>query len=123
MTLETRRLVPREERRAQVWEGIVRMMEGSGRTKIEINLSDAREAALAMRSLADGRKQAAQAQIASPSERGAQTWPDCGSGAQEGFGTDRLHPLQAGKAIPDGGHNRSSARARALSISRTTGEG
>lgn len=36
---------PLVQRRAELWEGILRVMEANGRTKIEIGINDVREAA------------------------------------------------------------------------------
>ncbi len=50
------RPAPTREDRAQLWEGIVRLMEANGKRSFEIGLSDAREIALVMREAANGRK-------------------------------------------------------------------
>lgn len=54
--MEVSNLVTQAQKQAQLWEGILRMMEVNNRTTFEIGIKDVREIAILMRSRADGRK-------------------------------------------------------------------
>lgn len=53
---EVTRLVSAAQRKAELWEGIVRLMEANNRRTFEIGIDDAREIAVIMRDRAGGRK-------------------------------------------------------------------
>lgn len=100
-------LIVADERRARAWEGLVRVMEANRRGTIQINLSEAQEVAFVMRSVADGRKQTAQAQVTASRESGPETRNESRAGAQENRRAHRLDTQEESETNESAGCARS----------------
>lgn len=96
-------LKPLAQRKAELWEGVVRFMESNNKTTFEIGLSDAKEIAIILRSVTDGREQAAQAQVQASCEDGVEARQISSPAAHEDRWPNGIDPQQAGKADESSG--------------------